>query len=471
MGVNPRSLGFRLIAWYEGLFLVICAGFAVGTYFWLHSYLYMDLANLLSRRCRQLSALWDLDSHAMTEGAFFSEIKAAYAPERNDRFIRVSKVGGSVLYVSGKPVESSFDPAQLPAISLPAGKNDEITLLKSPHMMVAVRTIRINGSDYLIEFGTSLGPIDHILDAYLGILAAGVGLELLIAVGGGVFLVRMSLRPVRRIIHAAQDITYQNLQRRLPVSKSGDELENLSVVLNEMIARLEAAFRSTQRFAGLASHELRTPLTIMIGELEAVVRTCNLESDARERIQSVLEETEHLTKIVAGLSTITHLEAGEARLDSSEFDLSELTAATCEQMAPLGEDKGVSIRCESKGALEIIGDRPRMKQVVVNLLDNAIKYSPAGKEVVVSAAREDGDAVLKVEDSGSGISEESLPHIFEAFYRSDDPRTRQIHGVGLGLSIVQSICLSHRGLVRAENRPEGGCAITVRIPLKAQNPL
>jgi signal transduction histidine kinase len=289
---------------------------------------------------------------------------------------------------------------------------------------------------------------------------------LLIAVAGGIVLVRQSLKPVRRIIGAAQDITYHNLQKRLPIANTGDELENLSIVLNDMIARLETAFQHSQRFSALASHELRTPLTIIIGDLEAILRSRQLNDDAREKVVSVLEEAEHLAKIVAGLFAITRLEAGEALREAVTLDLSELVLNTSEQMALMAEEKKLTVRCETEPGLEIVGDKARLKQVVVNLLDNAIKYSPPERDIILNTHRDQADAVFSVMDSGHGISSTALPHVLESFYRAADNSTVGVDGAGLGLSIVRSICLAHRGTIDIANREGGGCVVTVRIPLK-----
>ncbi len=305
------------------------------------------------------------------------------------------------------------------------------------------------------------------LDGFVVVLGIGLPLMVAVAVSGGAALVRRALKPVREITDAAREITGYNLGRRLPVARTDDELEGLSVVLNQMIGRLDEAFQHSRRFTTDASHELRTPLTIMRMELESVTQEPGLDAATREKVASVLEETERLARTVEGLFAISRLEAGEAVMDVTRFDLSELVVSTADQMSLLAEEKHLAVRSAACLPVEVAGDRFRLKQVIVNLLDNAIKYSPVGGEIALSTRPADGQAVLEVADGGPGIPEAALTQVFDRFFRVDSVRTHTVGGAGLGLSIVRSICLAHGGAVEAVNRAEGGCRITVRLPLAA----
>jgi signal transduction histidine kinase len=284
------------------------------------------------------------------------------------------------------------------------------------------------------------------------------------AVGGGFLMIEGALRPVHRVTDAAEEITLHNLSRRLPVVQTGDEIEHLSVALNHMIQRLDEAFQHAGRFTADASHELRTPLTVMRGELESAVQDPSLGARSRERIGSVLEETERLAKIVEDLLAISRLEAGEARLQGSRFDLSNLVVATADQMSLLADDKAIEVVCTGEECVEIEGDPARLKQVVVNLLDNAVKYCPEGGHVTLETRRLNGQAVLEITDDGPGIPEAALPRIFDRFVRVNGTRASQ-GGAGLGLSIVRLICAAHGGTIVIGNQAAGGCRVTVTLPL------
>jgi signal transduction histidine kinase len=191
-----------------------------------------------------------------------------------------------------------------------------------------------------------------------------------------------------------------------------------------MIERLEKSFLYVSRFTADASHELRTPRTILRGELEAASGQSEVAPELRETIGSGLEETERLSRIVESLIAISRLDGGEARMEHDILDLAELAVSTTEQMRLLAEDKEIALRWESEELVSVEGDRARLKQVVVNLVDNAIKYTPAGGLAGVEVRASNSRAMLEVNDNGVGIPAESLPHIFERFYRVDKARSR-----------------------------------------------
>jgi len=297
-------------------------------------------------------------------------------------------------------------------------------------------------------------------------LALGLPLAVGIITFGGYWLVNRALRPVERITHAAEQITQLNLSDRLPVTNTGDELERLSLALNRMIARLDDAFQNSKRFVADASHDLRTPLTILRGELESLVEDPQQDEELHGRLAGLLEEAIHLTKIVNQLFTLTQLDSGQSRADWRRFDLAELARTTADQMSLLAEDKGIALACTADQPAFVLGDRSRIKQVIVNLLDNAIKYTPAQGRVQVRVSGINGCAVLEVEDSGIGIPPDALPHVFERFYRVDKTRSAEAESAGLGLAIVKSICTAHRAKVEADSVPNQGSRFTVKLPLQ-----
>jgi signal transduction histidine kinase len=230
-----------------------------------------------------------------------------------------------------------------------------------------------------------------------------------------------------------------------------------------MISRLERSFQMSSRFTADASHELRTPLTIMRGELETLLLDKETPPGLSEALNSLYEETERLSKIVEGLLALSRLDTGEAKMQRVKFDLSELTASTAEQMLLLAEEKKIKLVSETNGRVTAEGDPSKLKQVLVNLLDNAIKYTPPGGEIRLSVNEFHGRAQLHVADTGPGIPEAALPHVFDRFYRADEGRSRDVEGAGLGLSIVQSICIAHGGTISVKNLKDGGCCFTVEI--------
>ena len=421
-----------------------------------------------SRRARQIANT--LLVHVKQTGEPFVASQTAdwYDPDINDRFIRITRADGTLVYVSATPKDGSFDPAEVPVFP-PSSKTEFSHIQKlsgGNTLLIAALNFKSSGNpDYVVEFGALLDPVETMLNHLFLQLALGLPLAVVIITVGGYLLVRRALTPVEQITRAAERITQHNLSERLPVSSTGDELERLSVSLNRMITRLDDAFQNSKRFVADASHDLRTPLTILRGELENFAEDARLDSELRDRAGSMLEEVVHLGKIVEQLFTLSRLDAGEAQTEWTRFDLAELAKTTAEQMSLLAEDKGISISCNASQPVPVKGNRVRLKQVVVNLLDNAIKYTPEKGAIQLRVLAVNGHAVLEVEDNGIGIPPDALPHIFERFYRVDQARSADFESAGLGLSIVKSICTAHGAEVEAQSAVGGGSCFRVKLPL------
>lgn len=465
--MNPRSISFRLVAWYAGSLTGIFLLLGVLFYFSLQHFLENDVRESQLRRARQISDTLLARVDQTGEAYVTEEIKTLYAPQLNDRFIRIQRANGSIFFLSDAPLDHSFDPRQVPA--LPPGTSDGVPvkfhLPGGKTLLVAAIHHPSSRGDYLVEIGSTLDSVETMLTQLLLQLALGLPLAVIIITAGGFVLVRRALRPVEQITRAAEQITQHNLSERLPAAHSGDELERLSFSLNRMIARLDDAFQNSKRFVADASHELRTPLTVLRGELENIAEDSHLEAELRARAGSLLEEVEHLSRIVGQLFTLSQLDSGEAQTEWTRFDLAELARITAEQMNLLAEDKGVAITCQLQEPVPVEGDRVRLKQVIVNLLDNAIKYTPARGTIQLSASIVDSHALLEVADSGIGIPAEALPHVFDRFFRVDQARSADPGGAGLGLSIVKSICSAHGAKVDVQSTVRGGSCFRVKLPL------
>jgi len=466
--MNTRSIRFRLTVWYAGLLAGVLALFSIANLIVLERYLTETLRDSLSKQARDLGESLIANIKQNGDAYVVDEIKEHYAPETNDLFLRVTRADGSLLYVSGLPKNKRFDPSQIPAPTLPLSQESvrEIELENGPDLLVDSLPFKTpDGQQFVIEVGAPYKEIEDVSRGLLLALAIALPFVVALAVGGGYLLVRRALKPVDEITRSAARITSQNLSERLPVLPTGDELERLSLSLNQMIGRLEKAFQQTDRFSADASHELRTPLAILRGELESIVRQSNVPSDVRESIGSALEETDRLTKIVENLLALSRLEAGDSHFERKQVDLGELVTSTTDQMKLLAEDKKISLRCSTAEHVTVEGSPTRLKQVVVNLVDNAIKYTPEGGDVHVSVREQQGKAIVEVSDNGVGIPKESLSQIFERFYRADKARTRKLGGTGLGLSIVKSICKAHGGDVTAQSTEGQGSSFCVELPL------
>ena len=468
--MNTRSLSFRLVTWYAGVLTLVFILIGALTIVLLREYLEANVLDTQARRARQIADTLVAAANRTGESTMAQEVEALYAPEANERFIRITRGDGHVVYASGKPRDGSFDPVAVPAPSLhrPGEFLRKESLLKGSVLIAAQTYAGAGDSRYVVEVGVSTARTEETVRQVLLMLAIGLPLAVCVAVAGGFILVRRALKPVDNLSQKAAAITQHSLSERLPVVRTGDELERLSVSLNLMISRLEDAINSSKQFVADASHELRTPLAVLRGELENLAQDTQLKSHTRETLGSALEEVDRLAEIVEGLLALSRLDTGEAQAEWVRFDLAELVATTADQMSLLAEDKHITVACDSSGPVLIEGDRARLKQVIVNLLDNAIKYTPNGGRIKLKIAREEGSAVLDVADDGIGIPPEAVPHVFKRFFRVDGSRSRDQGGAGLGLSIVKSICDAHGARVEVTSTPGQGSLFRIRHPLAAE---
>jgi len=467
--VNIRSLRFRMTAWYAGLLLCALLVFGVSVYLGLERYLISTQQATLASECRAIGSELLPQLPGKRAGWLMSEINEAYAPEVNARFVRVYREGTGVVYLSGAPKDGAFEPAEIP---FPQGKEKESSRrirLNNGRQLLAntMRFTTPDGSHFLVETGIPLERTQVVLHGLLLTLGIYTPFIVFLAVAGGYWLMRRSLEPVDEITERAEGITSSNLSERLPIIRTGDELERLSTALNRMIERLDDAFQHINRFSADASHELRTPLTILQLELEGIVHGDPLNESFERHIGSALEETHRMSRIVESLLAISRLDAGEVQLDKLPLNLSELVARTAGEMKVLAQDKSIALFISVEEGVYLEGDRTHLQQVVLNLVDNAIKYTQEGGAIHVRLYIKDWRTMIEVSDNGAGIPSQALPHVFERFYRADKARSRASGGAGLGLSIVKAICTAHRATIFVASEEGKGSSFRVEFPSAA----
>jgi signal transduction histidine kinase len=476
----------RATTWYVGLLAVALVVFSAAVYAGIRTYLNLGLQRSLSSTVETIDSQFLSKLGTKTDQWVLGELRESYESTANDRYIRVSEAG-RVLYstgdMSGPIIRANEIP--LPGAETAAFHRHRI---QGQWVMTYSAPYRASGGRLLeVECGTSLFAMQQTLISLARVLIGATLAILLLAVVGGYFLMTLPLRPLVVLTENAESIGRKEMGKRLPVIPTGDELERLTHSLNKMIDRMEEALAHNYRFSADASHELRTPLTILRGEMEEMLLLEDLPSEAVENLVSSIEEVDRMSQIVNSLMAITRLDAGGERMDKRVLDLSELARTTVEHMRLLAEEKAVVLTISSPGKVFVEADPMRMKQVLVNLLDNAIKYTPAGpaaseearseeqhravsgrmgEEGISITVRASGSyALLQIRDHGIGILPEALPHVFDRFYRADYARTRVTGGVGLGLAIVKAIITAHDGTVSIESTMEEGTTVTVRLPL------
>jgi len=325
----------------------------------------------------------------------------------------------------------------------------------------------------VLQIGMSLGELYQARQRFLWALATVGPVALLLAGGSGWLLARRALRPVDLMTAAARRIGAEDLSQRLAGSDAPDELGRLARTLNGMLVRLEGAFAQTRQFAADASHELRTPLTVLRGEIEVALRNPRTPMEYTRVLHSALDEVARMTRLVEELLLLSRADAGALRLDTGPVELDSLVEEVSRHGAVLGQARGVEVRLQTLEPITAHGDAHRLKQVVLNLVDNAVKYTPPGGRVTIDLSRKPavsgggGKAEIAVHDTGVGIPAEALPRVFERFYRGDPARTRGTSGAGLGLCIAKSIAEAHGGTIAVDSAPGAGSTFTVSLPLAA----
>jgi signal transduction histidine kinase len=282
---------------------------------------------------------------------------------------------------------------------------------------------------------------------------------------GGWWLTRRALAPMTKLTDAVEKVHERNLRDPLPRTKNGDELDRLTEVFNGLLARLDDSFNRTREFTLHASHELKTPLTILCGETETALRDESLSAAERERAASLLDELRRLARIVDGLTLLAKADAGQITLTLEPVRLDELVRDNFADAQILAEPQGIRVELAACEEITVRGDRHRLRQLLLNLADNAVKYNQPQGRVTMSLRRAGGTAEFTIANSGPGIPPELLPRVFDRFFRGDPAHSPAVDGCGLGLSIVQWIVSAHNGTIKIESALEKPTTVTVRLPL------
>jgi len=452
----------RLTMWYVGLLavvFVVLAGFLVLR---LQAGLIRGLDESLATRAAQIS----LGLQSGCEGEFQDVTGASLVG------LPQGEAGAQLLSPEGQVVETTGDRAAAHPLlttdqvrSVMAGASMSRTVRTGPDeegFRVLATALSFDACRGVIVVATSTDEVGRSVRELLLQLSIGLPIALLIAGAGGWLLAGRALAPVSRMTREADTIGIEHLDERIQVPAASDEIQRLAVTLNAMLDRLERGVEDKRRFAADASHELRTPLAVMRAELDVSLRDRDLSLNAREALESAREEVERMRSIVENLLMLARADDGSIELYNEPIDLADVTAAVTENASALARPKQVVLVTEGPSAT-VHGDRARIEQVVMNLVNNAIRFSPEGGRVIVTTWSRDGGAGCTVEDAGPGVSPELAGRIFERFVRGDSARSND-GGSGLGLAICNEIVTAHRGRIWVDPRPGAGGSFSFWLP-------
>jgi heavy metal sensor kinase len=324
-----------------------------------------------------------------------------------------------------------------------------------------VTKIEVNGQPCVVVVAASLSNVRSIQSRLLATLLLSIPAAILLSLVGGALLARQAIEPLDRMTNTAQQISAEHLNERIQLQRADTELKRLADSFNDMLERLDQSFKQIRQFTADASHELRTPVTILMGETDLALNGLLDYEECRAALSSRHEELQRMSRIIDDLLTLSQFDHSQQTLHCKPLDFSDLVIEVCEQQRNQAKSKGVELKLTKTVPAMMEGDSSRLRQMVRNLLDNAIKYTPGGGEVSIELQQSNGNFELRVSDSGIGIPRDDLPHIFDRFYRVDKARTRAEGGTGLGLSIVKQVVEAHGGNVNVSSEVGTGTVITV----------
>lgn len=468
------SIRARLTAWYAGAFALFELVFAVAGYGFVARATGARVDEDLARTGGAVTAALAAEQAA---GAFATEAVTAVMRDfrLSDAAVGVlDREAGAVVFAATPPIGGRLPggwrrlvvppaPADFGAVLLAAPLAPALVTLRTAGAPVRVytSTYRFAGRELTVGVSQSLAAQQRTLREARTALTVGVPLMLAAAVAGGYALARRGLRPVATMTWQAAHISAGTLHERLPVHDPGDEVGRLAAVFNDLLGRLEAAFDQQRRFVADASHELRTPVAIIAGEAElAIGREGRDAGELRAALAAIGQEAGRLQQIVADLFLLARADAGERPRAVEELYLADLVGEVTHAVWTLAARKAITVAERVDGELPFRGDEALLRRLLLNLLDNAIKYTPEGGSVTVTAGRRGAEYVLEVTDTGPGIPPEQRERVFERFFRG----ARGGGGAGLGLAIARWIAEAHGGgLALARSGPEGS-TFTVRLP-------
>ncbi|MGO9482429.1 MAG: sensor histidine kinase [Candidatus Kryptoniota bacterium] len=488
-----KSIRLKLTVWYSIALVLALATFGVAAYLYTRQALYENLDISLRNEAEWLRG--NLESKLeggrgkirSPQNNFLPQLSKADTSSQEDQeesdedyeiwnkiyehsLLNSKKQFIYIFNRHGRAFYKSFNLGQDTLPSPPDLVPNKVSVCRTSLAGRAIRLASLNTRFYRIRVAYPEDDISEVLQNLFSIFLYLIPIVVMISVVGGYFLAKQSLKPVDEITRTARKITAAKLKERIQVVNSKDEIGRLAETLNDMIGRLEASFEEVTQFSMDASHELRTPLTIMRGEIELALRADQTTASYKETLASLLEEVVRMTSIIEGLILLAKADKGMEKIKRKRMRFDALVNEIKEDADALAEQKRIDISISKLDETTILGDEIRLRQLILNLITNAINYTREGGKVTLSLERNNGDAKFIVEDTGIGILKSDLDKIFDRFYRVDKSRSRLPENVGilsplgLGLSISKWVAEAHGGRLSAESEVGVGSRFILILP-------
>jgi heavy metal sensor kinase len=455
-----RSLRFRLTAWNTAVVLLTVGGALLGVREGLRHTLLGDMDQQLREDAEELAKAL-VQSYPDLDPVSKQIDNKAAAHRHLDLFIEL-------LDEHDKPIRTS----------------NEAPVVRGMHrrpgdLLATVDGYRIaryqfgGGSlpHFTLRIGASLASIDNDVAVVTHLMTIAGAAVLFLAPLGGFWLAGRATHPLQGILSTAARLRPSHMEERLPIRDTGDQLDQLSITINHFLDQIADYLDRNREFVANAAHELRSPLAAIQSAADVALNAPRSPQEYQDLLCEIVDECSRLGTLVNQLLLLAEHDTDEHRSVYEEVRLDRIVANSLEMFRGAAEERGLVLLTNTNGEVVVVGDAGRLRQVVNNLIDNSLKFTPSGGRISVALERdmEHSQAVLSVSDSGVGIPPEDLPHVFERFYRGDKSRRREICGNGLGLSICQSIVAGHGGAIRVESTPGAGATFEVRLPLRSSS--
>jgi signal transduction histidine kinase len=453
-----KTVSFKLTVWYSGIFILSFLLLFLLAYFLLSSSLNRQDKEAIQLKLKELLALYQTGGIELLEREVSIEKKFE---KQNSFFIRLAGPENKTLFLLIPYQWAQFDIKKLERatshtnttwIRLPARNNRDVLEIASARLT----------DDYLLQTGRSTEDREKILRRFREVFVAVMAPLILFGFLGGAFLGIRALKPIRNLIDTVRSVRVGRLDARVPSPQTGDELEELATLFNGMLEQIEILIRAMRGSLDNIAHDLRTPMTRLRGIAERALQSGQEAEACQEALVDCIGESEQILTMLNTLMDISEAETGVMKLDKEVVNIHALMDRVFEMYRYVAEEKNIHIRLNVVDGLRVNVDPTRMSQVLANLLDNAIKYTPHGGLIELEAYGQENQVVITYKDSGIGIAQEELPRIWDRLYRGDQSRSQK--GLGLGLSLVKAIVQAHRGRVDVGSEPGKGSTFRIYLP-------
>ncbi|MEJ2219408.1 MAG: heavy metal sensor histidine kinase [Desulfobacterales bacterium] len=456
-----HSLAFRLTMWYAGIFMLTSCVAFLFFYFLITSVIRDRTDQDLLSEARTLSSILQVQGMNAVKRQIIFEAQAA---GEKKIFFRLLSFNGQEFSSSNMSYWLDIGVEKASVEQLIRENRPVFKTVSLPDRKHNIRMLyTIIGRNLILQLGQSMENYSRFIEVFRKIFISTMATLFILAAIIGWFLARRALAGVEAVMRTARQISESSLKERVPVKKYQDEIDQLAITFNQMLDRIQTLVAGIREMSDNIAHDLKSPITRIRGISEVSLTTGASEKEYEDMAASTVEECDRLLDMINTMLVISKTEAGVNKLDARELDIGAVVRDACELFRSPAEDKNLRLVCDVSGNFSVFGDNRMIQRMIANLLDNAIKYTPAGGSIEVTINTGTHDTVaIAVKDTGVGISEEDLPRIFERFYRCDPSRSEA--GIGLGLSFARAIARAHGGDIRVTSTSGRGSTFSVTLP-------